>query len=71
MRFYFRSVKNKELDFPEINPDFKSHIPIFKTEKFPFQIYMMKFSNKQNMKILSNNEQEIGLLTCFSKEHTK
>ena len=46
MRFYFKSVMNEELDFPSINPDFKSHLPVFQAQKFPCHIYMMKLSNK-------------------------
>lgn len=52
MRFYFKSILNSELDFPKINPAFKKHIPEFESKKFQFQIYMMKLSNKQNLRIL-------------------
>lgn len=71
VRFYFRSLDHHKLEFPSLNHDFNKK-KFESGELATFQIYLIKFANASNSSLLAEDEgtNEIGILTCFSKEET-
>lgn len=68
LKLHFKSILNKQFDFPYINPEFNP--TYFRSNTFPFQLYRLSISNKKNSlkpwtAVNSSTNISIGLLTCF------
>jgi hypothetical protein len=71
VRFYFKSLEPQKLEFPELNREFNAK-SFEAGEPHAFQIYQIKFGNCSGSPLLADDEEvnEIGILTCFSREET-